>query len=278
MNVGKAIYYLLSNSTGVTDICGTRIFPEVAEQESATPLVVYEIINVDPDDTNDGPAKLDEVTVDVVCYADTYDVAADLASVCRVALDRVRGTYNGVNIQSIQFTTVDSQVIDSPRRYVMAGTFIVRVARDPAQIATGQNIEDLTILRLADTPSDYGTTGQALVVNADGDGMEWGETASELGDLTNVNLTDLEDHEALVYDQDAATWINGASTKIGIRVINKTGFTLFKAAPVKVVGVQGDQLEVEIFRATDDPKYFVGLLSEEIANNATGYARQTGMI
>jgi hypothetical protein len=40
MNVGKAIYYLLSNATDVTDICGTRIFPEVAEQESATPLVV----------------------------------------------------------------------------------------------------------------------------------------------------------------------------------------------------------------------------------------------
>jgi hypothetical protein len=278
MNVGKAIYYLLSNATDVTDICGTRIFPEVAEQESATPLVVYEIINVDPDDTNDGPAKLDEVTVDVVCYADTYDVAADLASVCRVALDRVRGTYNGVNVESIQFTTVDSQVIDSPRRYVMAGTFIVRVKRDLAQIATGRNIDDLTILRLADTPSNYGTTGQALVVNADGDGMEWGETASDLGDLTNVTLDDPQDREALVYDEDTDTWINGASTKLAIRVINQTGATLYAATPVKASGVQGDQVSVTLYRATEDAKLFIGLLDADIPNGGTGYARQTGTI
>jgi hypothetical protein len=278
MNVGKAIYYLLSNATDVTDICGTRIFPEVAEQESATPLVVYEIINVDPDDTNDGPAKLDEVTVDVVCYADTYDVAADLASVCRVALDRVRGTYNGVNVESIQFTTVDSQVIDSPRRYVMAGTFIVRVKRDNAQIATGRNIDDLTILRLADTPGNYGTTGQALVVNADGDGMEWGETASDLGDLTNVTLDDPQDREALVYDEDTDTWINGASTKLAIRVINQTGATLYAATPVKASGVQGDQVSVTLYRATEDAKLFIGLLDADIPNGGTGYARQTGTI
>lgn len=100
-----------------------------------------------------------------------------------------------------------------------------------------------------------------------------------LGDLDNVNLDDLQDHEALVYDQDTATWINGASTKIGIRVINQTGSTLFRGSPVKAVGVQGDQIQVALFfAASDDGKRFIGLLDSDLANGATGYARQTGMI
>ena len=102
MNAGKAIYYLLSNASSVTDICGTRIYPELAEQETPTPFVVYEVISVDPDDTNDGPARLDEVSIDITAVADSYDTCADLASAIRSAIDRVRGTYNGVNVDSIQ--------------------------------------------------------------------------------------------------------------------------------------------------------------------------------
>lgn len=278
MNAGKAIYYILSNATSVTDICGTRIYPELAEQEAPTPFVVYEVISVDPDDTNDGPAKLDEVTVDITAVADVYDTCADLASAIRAAIDRIRGTYNGVNVDSVQYSTTDTDVMDSPRRYAMTAKYIVRISRDLAQIATGQPIDLLTILRLADTPSTYGTTGQALVMNTAGDALEWGETASALGDLTDVELDDLQDHEALVYDQDTATWINGASTKLAIRVIN-TGFQLPKGTPVRATGVQGDQVIVAAFNASQhDPKTFIGMLDDTLANGATGYARQTGTI
>jgi hypothetical protein len=279
MNAGKAIYYLLSNASSVTDICGTRIYPELAEQEAPTPFVVYEVISVDPDDTNDGPAKMDEVSVDITAVADSYDTCADLASAIRSAIDRVRGTYNGVNVDSVQYSTTDTDVFDSPRRYAMTAGFIIRISRDDAQIATGQPIDLLTILRLADTPSDYGTEGQALVMNAAGDALEWGETASALGSLTDVNLDDLQDHEALVYDQDTATWINGASTKIGIRVINQTGSTLYAGTPLRATGVQGDQVTVGIYNARNHAaEYFIGLLSADLANGETGYARQTGAI
>jgi hypothetical protein len=278
MNAGKAIYYLLSNASSVTDICGTRIYPELAEQEAPTPFVVYEVISVDPDDTNDGPAKMDEVSIDITAVADSYDTCADLASAIRSAIDRVRGTYNGVNVDSIQYSTTDTDVFDSPRRYAMTAGFIIRISRDDAQIATGQPIDLLTILRLADTPSTYGTEGQALVMNAAGDALEWGETASALGSLTDVNLDDPQDHEALVYDQDTATWINGASTKIGIRVINQTGSTLFAGTPLRATGVQGDQITVEVYNATQDSRRFIGMLSADLANGETGYARQTGAI
>ena len=140
-------------------------------------------------------------------------------------------------------------------------------------------------IRTQDGTTDVQSVNEIRVTNGtltdEGDGVVSIDTGGVdiLGDLENVNLTDLQDHEALVYDEDTATWINGASTKIGIRVINQTGGPLFAALPVRATGVQGDQVTVERFNAaSDDPKTFIGLLDSEIANGETGYARQTGAI
>lgn len=185
MNVGKAIYYLLSNAQSVTDIAGTRIYPELAEQEAVAPYAVYQIVSVNPDDTNDGPAVIDEVAMDILCVAESYNEAADLASAVRSALDRVRGTYNGVNVESIQYDSTDSDVQDSPRRYEQTVTLTVRVFRDAAQIATGQNIDQLTLGRLYDVTDDA-TTGQVIIKQADG---TWaaGDQGTGTGGVDSVN-------------------------------------------------------------------------------------------
>jgi len=86
-------------------------------------------------------------------------------------------------------------------------------------------------VRTQDGTTDVQSVNEIRVTNGtltdEGNGIVSIDTGGVdiLGDLENVNLDDLQDHEALVYDQDTATWINGASTKIGIRVIN-TGFQL----------------------------------------------------
>lgn len=185
MNVGKAIYYLLSNAESVTNIAGTRIYPELAEQEAVAPYAVYQIVSVNPDDTNDGPAVIDEVVVDILCVAESYNEAADLATAVRASLDRVRGTYNGVNVESIQYDSTDSDVQDSPRRYEQTVTLTVRVFRDAAQIATGQNIDQLTLGRLYDV-TDNATTGQVIIKQADG---TWaaGDQGTGTGGVDSVN-------------------------------------------------------------------------------------------
>jgi hypothetical protein len=278
MTVGKAIYYLLSNYSDLTDIVSTRIYPEVAEQDAAMPFVIYTVVSNEPSDTQSSPSQLDIAQVDIVLFSTDYSQVVDMGVAARAALDRVTGTYNGVNVQSCQYT---SEVIDFeeyPRAYVITQSYDVRINRDEFEIVQGTPVSGANIIDLADTPNEYGTTGQALVVNADGDGMEWGETASDLGDLTNVTLDDPQDREALVYDEDTDTWINGASTKLAIRVINQTGATLYAATPVKASGVQGDQVSVTLYRATEDAKLFIGLLDADIPNGGTGYARQTGTI
>ena len=241
MNVGKAIYYLLSNAQSVTDIAGTRIYPELAEQEAVAPYAVYQIVSVNPDDTNDGPAVIDEVVVDILCVAESYNEAADLATAVRASLDRVRGTYNGVNVESIQYDSTDSDVQDSPRRYEQTVTLTVRVFRDAAQIATGQNIDQLT-----------------------------------LGRLYDVTITDPLERDALVYDPETAEWINGIPTDIP--VINSTGNTHYAGSPLRAVGVQGDKVQAALWTPNQDPKLFIGLASADIAPGATGYCRQIGIV
>jgi len=56
MIVGKAIYYLLTNATGVTDIVSTRVYPEVAQQDAALPYIVYNVANNEPTDTKPEPS------------------------------------------------------------------------------------------------------------------------------------------------------------------------------------------------------------------------------
>jgi hypothetical protein len=184
MNIGKAIYGILSGTTAVTDIVGTKIFPEIAEQETAVPFVIYQVQSVQPEDTHDGPSKLDEVRVEVLCYDDAYNGAADLASAVRGALDRVRGTYNGVNVESVQFNDVDFEIEYDPRRYSQVLTFTFRIKRDDIEIALGTPI-----------------------------------TGAQLGDLSDVNVTGVTGNQILSYDADSETWVPAADAG-GAEVLN----------------------------------------------------------
>tara|TARA_X000001382_G_scaffold121895_2_gene104480 strand:- start:163 stop:573 length:411 start_codon:yes stop_codon:yes gene_type:complete len=104
METGKAIYNLLVNDQDIGSAVGTRIFPNVAPQTSAFPFIIYDVNGVEPNDTKDGPSTLDTVDMMISCYSKTYSEAATLAKNVRIALDRLdESTYNGVQIQSIQF-------------------------------------------------------------------------------------------------------------------------------------------------------------------------------
>mgnify|MGYP003150102402 FL=1 len=107
MKIGYAIYNILSNDGDVTDITSTRIYPNVAKQGTTFPFIVYQTTGVDPNDTKDGVSTVDGNSFMVLCYADSYSVAANLSQEVRIALDRAKGTYNSVEVQTIQFTGYD---------------------------------------------------------------------------------------------------------------------------------------------------------------------------
>jgi hypothetical protein len=242
MNAGKAIYYLLANNAGVSAIT-TRIYPEYAPQDADAPFIVYRLTSVDPDDTHDGPAVIDEVRIEVICVSDSYDQAADMGSVARVALDRVYGTYNTVNVESIQFDDVAVSVRDQPRQYAQELTFIVRVKRDDVQIATGSPIEDITLGRLAD-----------------------------------VTINDPIDRQTLAYDEASGEWINDGAGSISIPVFNNSNDDIVPGRPLSAVGAQGDRISVEPYQTAYGPLRFVGIAGETIPGRSNGHATVYGEV
>lgn len=104
MEIGKSIYNILSTTTNISDLVGTRIFPNVAPQTTTFPFIIYDVTGVQPNDTKDGASTLDTNDVMISCYSETYSQASDLAQKIRIAMDRINeGTYGGEQIQSSQF-------------------------------------------------------------------------------------------------------------------------------------------------------------------------------
>jgi hypothetical protein len=104
MEIGKAIYNILSNNTDVVNLVDTRIFPNVAPQTTEFPFIIYDVNGVQPNDTKDGPSTLDTNDVMISCYSETYSQASDLAKKIRIAMDRIPDAeYATIKIQSSQF-------------------------------------------------------------------------------------------------------------------------------------------------------------------------------
>ena len=109
MKIVLAIYDILYNSGSgdVFDLVGARIYPNVAKQATTFPFIVYQTTGVEPNDTKDGVSTVDGNSFMVLCYSETYTQVADLAQKSRIALDRKTGTYNTIEVQTIQFTGYD---------------------------------------------------------------------------------------------------------------------------------------------------------------------------
>jgi len=104
MEIGKAIFNILSNDSDVLALVETRIFPNVAPQTTEFPFIIYDVTGVQPNDTKDGPSTLDTNDVMISCYSETYSEASNLAKKIRIAMDRItESEYNTIKIQSSQF-------------------------------------------------------------------------------------------------------------------------------------------------------------------------------
>ena len=103
MEIGKAIYNILSGTLAISNKVGTKIFPNVATQSESFPFIIYDVQSDSPEDTKDGVANLDITNMMVSAYSDTYSNATEIGSSIRDALDRYSGTVNGVVINTIVF-------------------------------------------------------------------------------------------------------------------------------------------------------------------------------
>jgi hypothetical protein len=128
--IGKLIYSRLSTDGSITDYVGTKIYPDITPQNVQYPFVVYTIVNSLPVDFKDGQSNLEEITLQIDVYTQSYDDTQDLANLIRNRLDRFTGTVEGIDVQTIKYMSSDSQVFNAELSvYWMSIDFMAKMKR-----------------------------------------------------------------------------------------------------------------------------------------------------
>lgn len=104
INISKAIYYLLANSS-VTGYTGTRIYPIVMPENTPFPMVVYER-RTNPEYSKDD-AVLKLTTGIITVISDDYTESIDLANAVNSALENYNGVVSGIDVKDIMLESVD---------------------------------------------------------------------------------------------------------------------------------------------------------------------------
>lgn len=129
MNVGKAIFNILSNDAGLSALVGTRVFPEMAPEEAETPFLVYSVLSIEPTDTKQGSSTVDVSQLETYSVSNSYTECMDVSEAARAALDRNGGLFNSVSIQSIQYQSADTEYNATQRVYIAQQRYNVRELR-----------------------------------------------------------------------------------------------------------------------------------------------------
>jgi len=110
MEVGKAIYNILSNDSDVAPLVTTggitRIFParfKFSQNDPTLPFIVYQVVSDTPNMTKNGVSTYDYVTVQITLVHSKYSDLITLSGHVRDALDYVSGTFAGVVVDKIFF-------------------------------------------------------------------------------------------------------------------------------------------------------------------------------
>ena len=128
--IGKLIYSRLSTDGSITAYVGTKIYPDITPQNVQYPFVVYTIVNSLPVDFKDGQSNLEEITLQIDVYTQSYDDTQDLANLIRNRLDRFTGIVEGVEVQTIKYMSSDSQVFNAELSvYWMSIDFMAKMKR-----------------------------------------------------------------------------------------------------------------------------------------------------
>ena len=100
--IEASLYEHLKDTAAVAAIVAARVYPAVAPQAAAMPAISYLLTNRQEEEDLDGGIGLWKATVQVSCWAATYQAAKELAEAVGEALDDHEGPMGAAEV-----TTVD---------------------------------------------------------------------------------------------------------------------------------------------------------------------------
>ncbi len=105
--IGKAIYNILTTNAAVSALVSTRVYPNVNfNSKTQYPYIVFQNTDDDPHDTKSGVSSLNTASILVKCFSNNALSVEELAEKVRIALDRKKGTYGTIVVQSIQYKSM----------------------------------------------------------------------------------------------------------------------------------------------------------------------------
>lgn len=107
--VEAAIYSRLTAYTNLTNLVGDRIYQTVARQGASNPLVVINLITLQPTNAMGIDIAPTEAGIQVSVFAENGASCASVAEQVKAALQRYRGTSGGIVVQA---TFLDSERSD----------------------------------------------------------------------------------------------------------------------------------------------------------------------
>lgn len=112
LNIGLAVFHLLTNSADVTQYVGDNIFPLVvpnADEDGENvpfPFITFSRSGIDPEYAKDYDQS-DTVNVSVDIWSRSYKESVLIATAVRKALEAKRGEWAGVRVQDSGMTSAD---------------------------------------------------------------------------------------------------------------------------------------------------------------------------
>lgn len=112
IQIGKAVYQLLSSDTGVTEKVENRIYPLIADQGTIYPFIIYKRTGIEPMTSKDRFICSEVTSVDVIIASDRYDESIEVAELVKDALIGKNGIYSGIKITDIDMISADEDYIE----------------------------------------------------------------------------------------------------------------------------------------------------------------------
>jgi hypothetical protein len=122
----------LAMEPGTTTLSGlidSKVYPNRITQAQDLPVLVYQAVSVQPNDTKNGPSGVDEKRWQINVYGADYGLCEDIRDLLRMDIDRFQGEVLGVQIQGVQFLDENDQFDDAGRVAGVSSDYKIRAIR-----------------------------------------------------------------------------------------------------------------------------------------------------
>lgn len=110
MELAEGIYYTLSNSTVVTPLVSTRIYPGTAPQDAALPYLVFYQVDRTPVRAMQNDAALEGVNYQISTWSTSYGNSRTISAAVEMVLKDYSGTMGNSSTITIQRAFFDDEV------------------------------------------------------------------------------------------------------------------------------------------------------------------------